>query len=436
MYRVNSVVVSHDTPSPPAFRPLHIFVQLRIQHRLKMQTQQNKCGTRTICRQGEEIEGERRKDGSRTIECRHDPTVQLSWKDYNCQNVSAASEAITTYIGAHLQRFEAQQDQPLLLKHVLSATAANDDLLLAFHSTSGGPSTSADTRTTNFRRRTVVWYLRTSTCAPLPANTLATILARSFSIKHPFDSQSTPSWPTTKYPTTSNPISTFRLLIFTTFFHTIINNMYTPLKHALPLLMVEKLHHEEEVPAASAENAVRGTSVDDDRLKLKSSPTDDPQTHDDDATKPTPDRQTRRAKDSYEFSHPPLSSYTTPSRLIRALSPPASISSYSSPTLTPLGTQQKVNVNKVAIEGKAKQNEDSVSIKMYLKMSLTLDSVSPGQTVQLFPEENVKILSSQVHPLDSNSVSYNFDSAVSPLLNRAARALKLPERSKQTFQST
>ncbi|KAJ3771345.1 hypothetical protein FB446DRAFT_690876 [Lentinula raphanica] len=142
------------------------------------------------------------------------------------------------------------------------------------------------------------------------------------------------------------------------------------------------------------------------------------------------------SRQSLQQTSPPLSSYTTPSRLSRALSPPASISSYSSPTITPLGTQQKVNVNKVAIEGKAKQNEDSVSIKMYLKMSLTLDSVSPGQTVQLFPEENVKILSSQVHPLDSNSVPYNFDSAVSPLLNRAARALKLPERSKQTFQST
>ncbi|KAJ3815443.1 hypothetical protein F5876DRAFT_85807 [Lentinula aff. lateritia] len=133
----------------------------------------------------------------------------------------------------------------------------------------------------------------------------------------------------------------------------------------------------------------------------------------------------------------PSSSYSTPGRLSRALSPPASVSSYSTPTITPLGTQQKLNVvNRVAIEGKAKQNEDSVFIRMYLKMSLPLDSVSPGSTVQLFPEENVKILSSQVHPLDSNFVPYNFDSTVSPLLHRAARALKLPERSKQTFQST
>ncbi|KAJ3776416.1 hypothetical protein FB446DRAFT_785114 [Lentinula raphanica] len=116
------------------------------------------------------------------------------------------------------------------------------------------------------------------------------------------------------------------LLIFTAFFHTIINNMYTPLKHALPLSMVEKMHHEEEEPAASAEvgpssrtkddmdrvesKGVRGTSVDDDRLKLKSSPNDNDverQTNEDDSIKPTPDRQTPRAEDSYGFSHPAAS---------------------------------------------------------------------------------------------------------------------------------
>ncbi|KIK58179.1 hypothetical protein GYMLUDRAFT_262535 [Collybiopsis luxurians FD-317 M1] len=125
------------------------------------------------------------------------------------------------------------------------------------------------------------------------------------------------------------------------------------------------------------------------------------------------------------------SSYSTPHR---ARSPPAS--NFSTPTITALGTQQKLNVvTRVAIEGKAKQNEDSVSIRMYLKMSLPLDSVTSGSTIQLFPEEHVKILSSQVHPLDSNSVPYYFDSTVSPLLNRAAHALKLPEHSKQTFQA-
>lgn len=47
----------------------------------------------------------------------------------------------------------------------------------------------------------------------------------------------------------------------------------------------------------------------------------------------------------------------------------------------------------------------------------------------------MKIQSSQVHPLDNNSVPYNFSSAVSPLLKNAARSLKLPARSPDTFSS-
>jgi len=50
-------------------------------------------------------------------------------------------------------------------------------------------------------------------------------------------------------------------------------------------------------------------------------------------------------------------------------------------------------------------------------------------------EENIKILSSQVHPLDNNSVPYNFSSTVSPLLHRAACALNLPARSQESFNS-
>jgi hypothetical protein len=45
----------------------------------------------------------------------------------------------------------------------------------------------------------------------------------------------------------------------------------------------------------------------------------------------------------------------------------------------------------------------------------------------------VKILTSQVHPIDNNSVPYNFSSTVSPLLHLAARALNLPTRSSETF---
>lgn len=50
-------------------------------------------------------------------------------------------------------------------------------------------------------------------------------------------------------------------------------------------------------------------------------------------------------------------------------------------------------------------------------------------------EENIKVLSSQVHPLDQNSVPYNFSANVSPLLYNAARALGLPARSAETFES-
>lgn len=44
-------------------------------------------------------------------------------------------------------------------------------------------------------------------------------------------------------------------------------------------------------------------------------------------------------------------------------------------------------------------------------------------------------MTSQVHPIDNNSVPYNFSSTVSPLLHKAARALNLPARSSQTYQS-
>jgi hypothetical protein len=51
-------------------------------------------------------------------------------------------------------------------------------------------------------------------------------------------------------------------------------------------------------------------------------------------------------------------------------------------------------------------------------------------------EENVKVLTSQVHPLDHSSVPFNFSSTVSPLLYNAARALHLPARSSENFNST
>lgn len=50
-------------------------------------------------------------------------------------------------------------------------------------------------------------------------------------------------------------------------------------------------------------------------------------------------------------------------------------------------------------------------------------------------EESVKVLTSQVHPLNHKSVPYNFSSTISPMLNTAAKALNLPARSMESFQS-
>ncbi|KAK0228335.1 hypothetical protein IW262DRAFT_1263733 [Armillaria fumosa] len=91
-----------------------------------------------------------------------------------CQNVSAASQAITTYIRSHLHRCDVQQDQPLLLRHVLSGTPSDDLLLPALHSKSGGAHQNIHTdpntplRSTNFRKGTMIWYLSRVTGAPCP----------------------------------------------------------------------------------------------------------------------------------------------------------------------------------------------------------------------------------------------------------------------------
>ncbi|KXN92194.1 hypothetical protein AN958_08647 [Leucoagaricus sp. SymC.cos] len=114
------------------------------------------------------------------------------------------------------------------------------------------------------------------------------------------------------------------------------------------------------------------------------------------------------------------------------MSPP-STSSYT-PTVMSGGQAVRLNViTRIAIEGKAKQGEEGASIKMYMKLAVPIDSITPGSTIALFPEENVKILTSEVHPLDSNSVPYNFSSSASPLLHNAARALNLPARLPTTF---
>ncbi|TFK30067.1 hypothetical protein FA15DRAFT_609138 [Coprinopsis marcescibilis] len=135
-------------------------------------------------------------------------------------------------------------------------------------------------------------------------------------------------------------------------------------------------------------------------------------------------------------NHRPLSPQYSAATPIRTISSSTSNYSAYTPTVTHIGGVQKLNVvTRVALEGGAKHGDDGASIKMFLKLSIPLDSAMPGTTIPLFPEENVKILSSQLHPLDNNSAPYNFSSTVSPLLHRAAKALNLPARSAETFQS-
>ncbi|KAG2150649.1 uncharacterized protein EDB93DRAFT_1083921 [Suillus bovinus] len=107
-----------------------------------------------------------------------------------CQNVSAASQAITTYIRNHLSRCEAQQDHPLLLRHTLSGTPADDDLVPALHSRVGGaplqrqpldstcPNQNIPTgRHTNFRRGTIVWYLSKASGVSCPFSRAGILLS-------------------------------------------------------------------------------------------------------------------------------------------------------------------------------------------------------------------------------------------------------------------
>ena len=56
----------------------------------------------------------------------------------------------------------------MLLSHTLSGTLADDKLVPALHSRSGGDSHPTENRLTNFRKGTAVWYLSRATGAPCP----------------------------------------------------------------------------------------------------------------------------------------------------------------------------------------------------------------------------------------------------------------------------
>ena len=83
-------------------------------------------------------------------------------------SLSAAAQAVTTYLRAHKARCDKQEDHPLLLSHTLSGTPADDDLLPALFSRSGGDSHHLQHRLTNFRKGTAVWYLSRATGVPCP----------------------------------------------------------------------------------------------------------------------------------------------------------------------------------------------------------------------------------------------------------------------------
>ncbi|RPD66439.1 hypothetical protein L226DRAFT_479092 [Lentinus tigrinus ALCF2SS1-7] len=119
-------------------------------------------------------------------------------------------------------------------------------------------------------------------------------------------------------------------------------------------------------------------------------------------------------------------------------SPPLSFpsSAYSISHGTTVGAQKLNIVTRVAIEGRAERGAKGADIKMYLKISLPLENMTPGATIPLFPEENLKVIDQAVHPLDVNSTPYNFSSTTSPLLHKAARALNLPARSPHPYVSS
>ncbi len=71
----------------------------------------------------------------------------------------------------HSQRCESQLDQPLLLRHVMSGTPSDDELVAGLYSRVGGAhctQAEGENRLTNFRRGTAVWYLSKAAGAPCP----------------------------------------------------------------------------------------------------------------------------------------------------------------------------------------------------------------------------------------------------------------------------
>ena len=155
-----------------------------------------------------------------------------------------------------------------------------------------------------------------------------------------------------------------------------------------------------------------------------------------------------------------------PSASMRAFSPTMSTAS----SVAGLGNIMPSRiVHKLAIEGHCRANAEGATLRLYMKvgrsgdvfrfhcrMLTRLDRPSPrgsycrslhstlpryslcsqhhfGLILIIFTEENVRIVNSKVHPLDSSSTPYAFSSTAVPLLHRTARALSLPARSNKSY---
>lgn len=156
--------------------------------------------------------------------------------------------------------------------------------------------------------------------------------------------------------------------------------------------------------------------------------------------------------------------------------PPSSSTRAFSPTMSTVSSVAGLGnimpsriVHKLAIEGHCRANAEGATLRLYMKvgrsnevfwfrrcMLTRLDRPSPrgsycrslhsalsryglcsqhhsGLILNTFTEENVRIVNSKVHPLDSNSTPYAFSSSAVPLLHRTARALNLPARSSKSY---
>ncbi|KAJ3553511.1 hypothetical protein NM688_g3572 [Phlebia brevispora] len=108
-------------------------------------------------------------------------------------------------------------------------------------------------------------------------------------------------------------------------------------------------------------------------------------------------------------------------------------------TSTSTGEKRSQVVKRLAITGKAQRKADGdldgAALRMYLRMTIPANSVAPGGSIPLFPEENIKILDTVIQPLDSSFAPYNFTGEKTQVLLKAMRILNLPPRLPESYLS-